>query len=94
MLMSRQATSPVEAFSVLPLSAVIGGSRGRVGPATQRNASVTSSSRRKSAPPLPTGKRSARCRLVQSARSDNSAMRSLSPGSARWPSDRNISVPV
>ena len=94
MLMSRQATSPVEAVSVLPTIAVIGGSRGRVGPARQRISSVTSSSSRKSAPPSPTGRRSARCRLVHSARTLSSATRCASSGSARSPSDRNISVPV
>ena len=64
MLTRRQATSPVEASSPLPAIAVSGGSRGRVGPATQRRSSSTSSRKRKSAPLSPTGRCSARWRLV------------------------------
>src|SRR5208282_4067737 len=84
----RQATSTVQAPPTLPSKAVKWGSRAGVGPAMQRTSSSTSSRKRKSAPLSPTGRCSARCRLVQRASTLSSATRRSSSGSERSPSER------
>src|SRR5262245_22388177 len=94
MLMSRQATAPVWATSDRLRCCDTTGSRGLVGPATQITSSVTSSRRRKSAPPSPTGRCSVRCRLEHRARTLSSATEVSSWTPAGSTSERNVSVPV